>query len=392
MARPRRRRLPALGRLAAGPARRARAGQPGRASTSTTGWSTRCWRRASRPLVTLYHWDLPQALQDAGGWRGRDTARALRRLRGGRRASASATGCTAGPPSTSRSAPPILGYASGRHAPGAQEGHGALAAAHHLLLGHGLAVQRLRPALAPGDQLRHHAQPAAGVAGHRPRGRPWPRRDRSLTAVEPAVHRPGPRRSLPGGGPRGLGAGDRLRLPPRRRPRGHRRSPLDFLGVNYYFPSAGRAAEPHEEPDPAAAPARRPRHRATCIEPDEERHRDGLAGRRRRPPPAAGLAPRAPTRACRRSTSPRTAAPATTSWARTARCATRDRIRYLEDHLARGRRRVRRGRGRARLLRLVAAGQLRVGRGLRQAVRPGPRRLRARSGGRRSRASRGCVR
>ena len=38
----------------------------------------------------------------------------------------------------------MLGYATGRHAPGAQEGEGALAAAHHLLLGHGLAVQRLR--------------------------------------------------------------------------------------------------------------------------------------------------------------------------------------------------------------------------------------------------------
>ena len=47
------------------------------ASTSTTAWSTRCSRAGIEPCVTLYHWDLPQALEDAGGWPSRATAEAF---------------------------------------------------------------------------------------------------------------------------------------------------------------------------------------------------------------------------------------------------------------------------------------------------------------------------
>ena len=54
--------------------------------------------------MTLYHWDLPQALEDAGGWPARDTAGALRRLRRARRTTRSATGSRTGPRSTSRGA------------------------------------------------------------------------------------------------------------------------------------------------------------------------------------------------------------------------------------------------------------------------------------------------
>ena len=115
----------------------------------------------------------------------------------------------------------ILGYANGRHAPGAQEGHGALAAAHHLLLGHGLAVQRLRPRAGRGRPARHHAEPAAGDAGQRQRGRPGRGRP-GAPAVEPAVHRPGARRQLPRAGAGDVGPDHRLRLPAGRRPRGHR--------------------------------------------------------------------------------------------------------------------------------------------------------------------------
>ncbi|WP_049580911.1 GH1 family beta-glucosidase [Streptomyces sp. SBT349] len=96
-----------------------------------------------KPWVTLYHWDLPQSLEDAGGWPVRDTAErfaeyaALIHQRLGDRA----------PDWTTLNEPwcaAFLGYASGIHAPGRTEGAAAVRAAHHLMLGHGLAVNALR--------------------------------------------------------------------------------------------------------------------------------------------------------------------------------------------------------------------------------------------------------
>ncbi|MFA7167711.1 MAG: GH1 family beta-glucosidase [Sphaerochaetaceae bacterium] len=92
--------------------------------------------------VTLYHWDLPQSLEDAGGWLNRDTAFAFQRY---------AEVCfrefgdlvdgwiTLNEPWCSA----YLGYESGAHAPGRKE-HGYAIAAHTLLLAHGLAVQSYR--------------------------------------------------------------------------------------------------------------------------------------------------------------------------------------------------------------------------------------------------------
>jgi beta-glucosidase len=102
-----------------------------------------CRERGITPYVTLYHWDLPQALEDAGGWRSRDTAHRFADFAGlvaGALAGAEPVWITLNEPYCSA----ISGYAEGRHAPGAREGHGALAAAHHLVLGHGLAVPVLR--------------------------------------------------------------------------------------------------------------------------------------------------------------------------------------------------------------------------------------------------------
>jgi beta-glucosidase len=101
--------------------------------------------RGIRPLVTLYHWDLPQPLEDAGGWPVRDTAdrfadyadltvRTLGDL--------ADDWVTLNEPWCSS----FLGYGYGAHAPGRREWDAAVAAAHHLNLAHGLAVSRIRAA------------------------------------------------------------------------------------------------------------------------------------------------------------------------------------------------------------------------------------------------------
>jgi beta-glucosidase len=103
------------------------------------------------PSVTLYHWDLPQALEDAGGWAERRTAE-----RFGEYAEvvAAALGdrvplfITLNEPWCSA----YLGYASGVHAPGRTEDAAALAAVHHLNLAHGLAAAAIRRA-APAAQV-----------------------------------------------------------------------------------------------------------------------------------------------------------------------------------------------------------------------------------------------
>ncbi|MCW2805771.1 MAG: beta-glucosidase [Propionibacteriaceae bacterium] len=101
--------------------------------------------RGIMPWLTLYHWDLPQVLEERGGWCARDTAYLFRdyamnvHARLGDRVPVWTTlnepWCSA-----------FLGYTAGAHAPGRQDPRAGLTAAHHLLLGHGLAVQALREA------------------------------------------------------------------------------------------------------------------------------------------------------------------------------------------------------------------------------------------------------
>lgn len=99
--------------------------------------------RGIAPWLTLYHWDLPQVLEDAGGWTNRDTAfrfveyaTAVHDVLGDR----VPTWTTLNEPWCSA----FLGYTAGHHAPGRQEGAAGLVAAHHLMLAHGLAVTELR--------------------------------------------------------------------------------------------------------------------------------------------------------------------------------------------------------------------------------------------------------
>ncbi|HWM58853.1 MAG TPA: GH1 family beta-glucosidase [Pseudonocardia sp.] len=97
------------------------------------------------PAVTLYHWDLPQALEDAGGWTARATAE-----RFGEYAEvvAAALGDRVSLFSTLNEpwCSAFLGYASGVHAPGRTEPAAAPAAVHHLNLAHGLAAAAIRRA------------------------------------------------------------------------------------------------------------------------------------------------------------------------------------------------------------------------------------------------------
>jgi beta-glucosidase len=97
------------------------------------------------PWLTLYHWDLPQELEDAGGWPHRDTAYRFAdyaMLVFDRLGDRVDTWTTLNEPWCSA----ILGYAEGRQAPGRTDFGDGLAAVHHLLLGHGLATQRIRAA------------------------------------------------------------------------------------------------------------------------------------------------------------------------------------------------------------------------------------------------------
>ncbi|WP_226929550.1 GH1 family beta-glucosidase [Janthinobacterium aquaticum] len=101
--------------------------------------------------LTLYHWDLPQALQDEGGWLNRATcyhfaayaAEVARRF--GHRVATIATHnepwCTA-----------VLGHATGQFAPGIADPVAAVQVSHHLLLSHGLAMQAMR-SVKPSAQL-----------------------------------------------------------------------------------------------------------------------------------------------------------------------------------------------------------------------------------------------
>jgi beta-glucosidase len=99
--------------------------------------------RGIRPIATLYHWDLPQALEDEGGWTNRETAYRFAEYAGivgaalGDRVH---TWTTLNEPWCSA----YLGYGSGAHAPGRTEPLAALQAVHHLNLAHGLAMLALR--------------------------------------------------------------------------------------------------------------------------------------------------------------------------------------------------------------------------------------------------------
>ncbi|MFJ3538344.1 GH1 family beta-glucosidase [Streptomyces sp. NPDC090109] len=122
-----------------------------------------------RPVATLYHWDLPQELEDTGGWPRRETAArfaeyaALTAAGLGDRV---ATWTTLNEPWCAA----FLGYGNGVHAPGRTNDADALRAAHHLNLAHGWAVQALRTTLPNAAEVSltlnlHALRPLTSAAG-----------------------------------------------------------------------------------------------------------------------------------------------------------------------------------------------------------------------------------
>jgi beta-glucosidase len=199
------------------------------------------------PALTLYHWDLPQALEDRGGWRVRETAERFAEYAAivhGALGDRVPRWITLNEPFVSA----FIGYAEGRHAPGAQEGLGALAAAHHLLVGHGLALAAMR-AQRRGDEqfgitlnLNDHRLAADTPENRAALVRAETRTNRTFT--DPLLaHRYPEAEALtwPGYTDRPFRLDGDLDLIG---------APLDFLGVNTYFPEFVADA-PHAQADPA---------------------------------------------------------------------------------------------------------------------------------------------
>jgi len=186
--------------------------------------------RGLQPWATLYHWDLPQALQDRGGWNERATvdafvelADALTRRLGDRVQhwiTQNEPWCTA-----------MIGHHEGWHAPGIADFRTALQVAHHVLLAHGKALPAIRanvPDARAGIALSlHPLRPASDSAldhaalarhdGLRYRwfldplyGRGYPEDTLRLVGDAAPVILPGDMEAIA--------------------------APTDFLGVNYYFP------------------------------------------------------------------------------------------------------------------------------------------------------------
>jgi beta-glucosidase len=199
--------------------------------------------RQLAPHLTLYHWDLPQGLQDDGGWLARDTchrfadyaAEVARRF--GHRVATIATHnepwCTAN-----------LGYGNAQFAPGVADAKQAVQVSHHLLLSHGLAMQAMR-ATGTKAQLgivlnQWTADPATDSAA-----------DKAMAELEyaksvqwfmdPIFKGCYPELALQhhGANSPSIYENDFKDI----------RQPLDFLGVNYYFRSYCSAETPPRQPE-----------------------------------------------------------------------------------------------------------------------------------------------
>jgi beta-glucosidase len=184
------------------------------------------------PVATLYHWDLPQALEDSGGWTERDTSERFAEYaaivadalgdRVGMWVTLNEPWCSA-----------WAGYGQGRHAPGRRDIAAGVSATHHLLLGHGSATQAIRAIVSGPVGITLNLSTFRSASDHPD--------DRAATAraegnfnrlfLEPVFHGRYPAdmaMHYPGLRPDGdlVAPGDLEAIA----------QPLDFLGINYYSP------------------------------------------------------------------------------------------------------------------------------------------------------------
>jgi beta-glucosidase len=182
------------------------------------------------PIPTLFHWDLPQPLEDEGGWLSRDTAYRFAdyaQFAAERLADRIPLWITLNEPFVVMS----MGYGLGTHAPGRTLLLGALPAAHHQLLGHGLATAALRSAGARQVAITNNYAPA------------WPASDSPADVAAAAAYDTLQNRlftdpvllgAYPDLSAFGLGADpDYVRAGDL----GLISGPIDVLGVNYYAPA-----------------------------------------------------------------------------------------------------------------------------------------------------------
>lgn len=207
--------------------------------------------RGIEPSVTLYHWDLPQWLQDRGGWASRDTVRAFVDYAAvvGEALDTVTMWATHNEPWCAA----FLGHSVGVHAPGLEDPSAAVAACHHLLLSHGRAVPVLRevaghqadagarlgivlnvaPVRTPGQDDADHEAVRVVDGG---RNRAW---------LDPIFHGRYPDDVLEDWDRVAdlsvIHDGDAAEVA----------APIDFLGINYYSPILVRAGD-GASPEPGA--------------------------------------------------------------------------------------------------------------------------------------------
>jgi beta-glucosidase len=188
------------------------------------------------PVVTVYHWELPQSLEEVGGWASRDTAERLAEYAA---VLATTLGDQVGMWITLNEPKQAVhqGYRLGTHAPGHRDPVLAAAATHHILLGHGLALAALRASLPVGVPvgiaLDPHPYKAIGEDAEPVVDRLDAEHNRIY--LDPVLHG-----SYPSAARAELLPPDELLAP------GDMElisAPIDFLGVNYYRPHYVRRSD-----------------------------------------------------------------------------------------------------------------------------------------------------